>query len=183
MNAPQDLPSPDVDLLGVSPPEHGLPGRALMVLLYMAAPAAAFSWALTEWQREDPMPAVGFTAIVFAFGTYLAESLRRFECWSWFFTMPLLTGVVLTLLAVMADSAPREAVGFAGLCAPVAAWMHYLWTRRWQFWSDGPSRPAPRSERWVTPEWRAARLAGMARTRAGALEGAVHGTRPDTLSD
>lgn len=49
---------------------------------------------------------------------------------------------------------------------PVLGLIHYLWSRRLQFWADSPVYASRRpARRWVTPEWRAARLAGLASER------------------
>lgn len=186
MNPPQNLESADADLFGVSPPEHGVLGRALIVLIHCIIPAAGIvALIVRPWERGDRADMVVAGVVFLLWGAYVAECLRRFECWAWFFVMPLLLAVtVLPLLAMGAaafilirgGTPPSEVLGYGGLSIPLVAWIHYLWSRRWDFWSDPPSRARRRPERrWVTPEWRAARLA---RLGSVATSPRVKGARP-----
>jgi hypothetical protein len=182
MNPPQNLESIDADLFGVSPPEHGALGHVLIVVLHCLVPASFITWMVfAPDSRRALGDAVLMSAVLAMWGAFTAESLRRFECWAWFLLMPLLVvgsivcaGLVLTML-VRGDLPPPEAIGIGGLSVPLTASVRYLWTRRWQFWSDPPSRASRRPERrWVTAEWRAARLA-----RIGSGEARL--SRPDTF--
>lgn len=150
------------ELVGESPPEHDLRGRMLVLMLYACGGAAFLGMATL--MRELP-PAqwplfLLFGAFFFAVAAFIAEGFRRFECWAWFFVMGWL---ILPVAVVLLDPYELREAGTpaaAGFATFIAVWMHYLWSRRWQFWSD--PRIQPRARRRVTPEWRAARLARMA---------------------
>ncbi len=152
------------ELLGESPPEHGLPGRALILLIHAAgifSSAALFVGDNLSWtERAARLPFACLMAITIAL---LAEGLRRFDCIAWFFVMGTLGLTSFFLVIVLLDAPLRETVGMWGVFVFIAGWMHYLWSHRRPFWAEPPGRPSRhRPERWVTPEWRAARLARMA---------------------
>jgi hypothetical protein len=157
---PSDRALPE--LVGESPPEHDLRGRMLVLMLYACGGAAFLGMAML--MRELP-PAqrpllLLFGGFFFAVAAFIAEGFRRFECWAWFFVMGWLVlpvGFVLMAPYELREVGTPAAIGFGTF---IALWMHYLWSRRWQFWSDPRIAPPPR--RRVTPEWRAGRLARMA---------------------
>jgi hypothetical protein len=165
MDAKHSIPSPSTELLGESPPEHGLPGRALILLIHAAGTASSvglfigdnLSWA----ERAARLPFACLMAITIAL---VAEGLRRFDCIAWFFVMGSL-GLTLFFMVMIAlfDAPLRETAGAWGVFVFIVGWMRYLWLHRQPFWADPPTRPSRhRAERWVTPEWRAARLGRMA---------------------
>ncbi|HEX6040217.1 hypothetical protein [Longimicrobium sp.] len=170
MDAPRTPESPDLELLGVSPPEHGVAGHVLIALMYGAIPTAMLIAILVEPHPPGDWGMMVWTVILGALSAFIAESFRRFEAWSWFFLVLLVGRIVFEVVLVLDEVSPGEAAAIAGGCAPMLALVHYLWARRWQFWSDPPARASRSPERrWVTPAWRAARLARMADVHRRAL--------------
>jgi hypothetical protein len=91
---------------------------------------------------------------------YVANGLRRFECWAWFFVagslvMPL-PGVAWILFG---EPSPATTVTTSAAFMMLAGALHYLWVRRWDFWNDARLERRRKAPRAVPPEWRAARLA------------------------
>lgn len=149
-----------MELLGESPPEHGLVGRLLIIFLHTAG-LALYGIVFVELQAR--LPDMLLAAAIPATFSYLAESLRRFECWVWFAVMFTLCPLPLSLLVALDEGSLGDAALAAWFLAPVMGVIHYLWSRRHQFWADPPTRSSRRpAGRWVTPEWRAARLARIA---------------------
>lgn len=160
-----DLPLPE--MVGVAPPEHDIRGRILVLLIYGCG-AAAFAGLLVEgvYNGGGVMQCLVmalFGAGLFAAAAYLANGLRRFECWSWFFVvgwlaLPLATALDFLLRPDQPLSRPEAASAVAAVMMLLGA-IHSLWVRRWDFWEEPrleALRPRPRG---VTPAWRAARLA------------------------
>jgi hypothetical protein len=162
-----DPEAPLPDMLGVAPPEHDVRGRILILLIHGIG-AGVFGYALIAAALEtylllDCILSVSLGALAWASMAYLADGVRRFRCWSWFFVMWwLVPPWLVVLLALMFEPLGEQTVPtIAGAMTSTGA-VHYLWTRRWDFWADARlerRRPPPRA---VTPEWRAARLAGIA---------------------
>jgi hypothetical protein len=105
---------------------------------------------------------------MFGFGgaAYIAEGLRRFECWSWFFAMGWLVPWLAVLLDLLFRPLGEETVPALAGAMMLTGAVHYLWARRREFWTDAKLEARRPPRRAVTPEWRAARLA-----RIGAGEG------------
>lgn len=161
-------PTPDLpvhDLVAESPPEHAMPGRTLILLVHAVGWTAFVALAFSRPVSSETAALAVFGALFPLFGAYLGEALRRFECWSWFFAIPLLCAVGLTMLANVGGLPAWEAACAATFSIPLLGWIHYLWVRRWQFWSEWPARPRPVRRR-VSPAWRAARLARIGAGRA-----------------
>ena len=149
--------APLADMLGDVPPEHDLRGRLIVLAIYACG---ALLWVGFLFEAGPAMFLVG--ASVFAFAAFIARAVDRFACWSWFFlgawALLLLPGAVGVL--VYEDDAGQAAVISAAAVMLSLGALHYLWVRRWDFWTDTRlevRRPPP--PRAVTPEWRAARLA------------------------
>jgi hypothetical protein len=159
-----------MELLGESPPEHGLLGRVLILVLHCAG-LTLYAWLVFGGPaslQERAALATGALPIPLTCA-YLAESLRRFECWAWFALMFILCPSVLWLAAaILVDTPARQVPVMAWFMAPMVGLTHDLWSRRRQFWADPPVYASRRpARRWVTPEWRAARLAQIAAGAAG----------------
>jgi hypothetical protein len=170
MSAPTDPDLLSAQLLGESAPEHGLAGRTLILFIHCVG---VVSWLglvfLEPGSAGERLVLAGLGLAIPAGCAYLAESLRRFECWAWFFMMLWVVPVALGLLGVLAAGGQGEAASVSAGLVSAAGCIHYLWSRRLEFWADAHTRTSARpARRWVTPEWRAARLA-----RIG--NGAAHG--------
>ncbi len=79
----------------------------------------------------------------------------------------------------LGDFNRSKTVSAAAMAMMLLGALHYLWLRRWDFWTDARlerRRPPPRA---VTPEWRAARLARIA-AEAGRVRRTVS-PRPGAL--
>lgn len=180
MDAQHAAGSSGPELLGESPPEHGLPGRMLIVLLHVAG-IAGFAGlvaadGLTMAERGARVP---FALLVALLLGLLAEGLRRFDCSAWFFVMGTL-GLTGVFMGLALFHAPLETIGAWGVFVLIAGWMHYLWSHRGPFWADPPTRASrSRPDRWVTPEWRAARLARIG-DGSGGRSSAAH-SRAETV--
>jgi hypothetical protein len=148
-------------MLGKAPPEHDLRGRILVLMIY----ACGAMWVTVVFD----MPAgwegwlFGFVvgAPAFAVAAYIARAVNRFACWSWFFLAGWFALALLPIVGAFlyADLGEPESVTAAAGAMMLLGALHYLWLRRWDFWTDARlelRRPAPRA---VTPEWRAERLA------------------------
>lgn len=164
MDAQHPAESSAPELLGESPPEHGLPGRVLILLIHAVgifSSVCLFAGDDLSWaERAARLPFACLMAITIGL---LAEGLRRFDCSAWFFVMGTLGLTLFFMVIVVFDAPPRESVGATGAFALITGWMHYLWSHRQPFWADPPTRASRHpSERWVTPAWRAARLARIA---------------------
>jgi hypothetical protein len=168
MDAHADSARPLPDMLGEVPPEHDLRGRMLVLLIYACGTMlwAAFLLMGDTWGQRVVLFIVAVP--FFATAAFLARAVTRFECWSWFFVGGWFALVFLVIVAGFLVSA-FSPVGFTEAemmtAAPIAMMLlgalHYLWLRRWDFWTDAMlERRRPRL-RAVTPEWRAARLAGI----------------------
>jgi hypothetical protein len=179
-----DPPAPLPDMLGVAPPEHDVRGRILYLLIYgmgagvfalaLIAPASD-AYSLTEYVSFAMLGALGCASIA-----YLADGLRRFECRAWFFVMGWLAPAWLgTLLGLLFREFGEEVVPAVAGAMMMTGAVHYLWTRRREFWTDAKleARRPPRCV--VTPRWRAARLARIA-AEAGRVRRPVS-PRPGTL--
>lgn len=177
MDARTDSHAPLPDMLGIAPPEHDVRGRILVLLIHgigvtilgvaLVVPAAN--------EAEPGMRILSAAAGVLGVGSAvcLAEGLRKFRCWAWFFMMywlapPLLVSPLILLDGSLSRSEKATAAA-AGMM--VLGAVHYLWTRRREFLPDAKLESRRPRLRTVTPEWRAARLA-----RIGAETGRVRGT-------
>ncbi|HEX2079167.1 MAG TPA: hypothetical protein VHG08_15690 [Longimicrobium sp.] len=164
MDARAESTDPIGEMLGVAPPEHDVRGRILVLALYALGVAAGAGLVMST--ADEPggngwaLPVAG---ILFAGAAFVAEAVRRFACWSWFFV----AGWLVLLLLPMLDALAHEQLGPAELVSGTAAAMmlmgalHYLWLRRWDFWADprlDARLPPPRR---VSPQWRAARLSRL----------------------
>lgn len=170
------------EILGESPPEHGLAGHMLVLLIHSLG-GVGFLALMLDGSRSWPELAglFPFACIIPLSTAILADALRRFECWSWFFLMLALVGYVWTAAVVVSDLAV-DVAQVMSLSIPVMVWTRYLWVRRWQFWADSPTRPSQRlPNRRVTAEWRAARLARIGGAgQSSATASAGHRPVPDT---
>lgn len=160
MDERPDSHLPLAGMLGEGPPEHGLRGRALLALVYGCG-AWAFAASLrVDNGRADSLAAVLLGAMAFGVAVCVAEGLRRFRSWAWFFAagwLGLLCPVLLLAPGEMPWPAPVSYLaGVMGI-----GWIHSLWTRRGDFLPDERVEALRRRPRWVTREWRAARLARM----------------------
>jgi hypothetical protein len=179
-----DPAAPLPDMLGVAPPEHDVRGRILVLLIHGIG-AGVFGLALISPVLDRPgffdyVQFVTLGATAWASMAYLADGVRRFRCWSWFFVMWWLVPPWLAvLLALLFEPLGEQTVPTVAGAMTLTGAVHYLWTRRWEFWADAKleaRRPAPRA---VTPEWRAARLDRIA-ARAGRVRRTVS-PRPGAL--
>ena len=167
MHTSADPDRPLAEMMGVAPPEHDIRGQLLVLLLYGCGAASLGAsliapvldgMPLSAWSYALPLGLLGLGCAV-----YVAEGLRRFECWSWFFAMgwlvPPLAGLAFAVAHESTSTGERISCAAAGMTLLGA--IHYLWQRRWDFWVQ--PRPGARraARRRVTPEWRAARLAGI----------------------
>lgn len=102
-----------MDLLGESPPEHGLLGRLLILLLHCAGLTL---WGVIVFEGPGTLPlGMAIFALLIPFTcAYVAESLRRFECWSWFTLMFILCPAALGLFGdLLFDTSARQVPGMA----------------------------------------------------------------------
>jgi hypothetical protein len=168
MDGPTHPEAPLPDILGVAPPEHDLLGRVLILLIHTCA-AWVLALALVA-PVGDGRP-VGECVTMAALGglgcaalMYLAEGVRRFRCWAWFFVVAWLAlplpGVLAMLLSPIA-SMTEDVTSFAAGVMLIGG-LRYLWQRRWDFWVDARLDARFRAPRGVSAEWCAARRAQLA---------------------
>jgi hypothetical protein len=151
------------EMLGIAPPEHDVRGRILVLALYAFGTLSA---AVVITGAESPGERLPFAigaALLFGGAAFLAEAVRRFACWSWFFVAGWLVLLLLPMLdtLVFGRLGPAEAVSSAAAVMMLAGALHYLWVRRWEFWADArldARLPPPRR---VSSGWRAERLSGL----------------------
>lgn len=154
-------------MLGVAPPEHDVGGRILILLMHAFGVVILGAALAASMEGEVAPGAVILYAILGMFGlggaVYIAEGLRRFECWAWFFAMGWLVPPWLAVLfGLLFEPLGEETLATVAAGMMLTGAVHYLWARRREFWTNAKleaRRPPPRA---VTPEWRAARLAGIA---------------------
>lgn len=145
-------------MLGEGPPEHGLRGNTLVLLVYGCG-----AWVFAVSLKADGPPGARWSAallglMAFAIAAYVAGGLRRFRGWAWFFVVGWLVLLCPLFLLAPYDLPWSTPVSYlAGVT--MAASIHYLWIRRGDFWLDARIAALQRRPRWVTSEWRAARLA------------------------
>jgi hypothetical protein len=150
-----DPATPLPDMLGVAPPEHDVRGRILVLLIHGIG-AGVFGRALIAPALEplrllDYILSVTLGAMAWASMAYLADGLRRFKCWSWFFVMWWLVPPWLgVLLALLFDSFDAQTVPAVAGAMTLTGAVHYLWTRRREFWTDAKLE-ARRVRRTVSP--------------------------------
>lgn len=121
MDGPTHPEAPLPDILGVAPPEHGLLGRVLILLIHTCA-AWVLALALIAPAGDGrPVGECVTTAALGGLGCaalmYLAEGVRRFRCWAWFFVaawLALPLPGVLAMLMSPIDSLTEDATSFAG---------------------------------------------------------------------
>lgn len=166
MDAHADADRPLAEMMGVAPPEHDIRGQLLVLLLYGTGLAALAAALMVPVNFESNRPAwlvwAGLGAGGLGAAAFIAEGLRRFECWSWFFAMGWLVPPLSGLAFFIIDESPSTAATISSIAGGMTLLgaIHYLWQRRWDFWAQprAAALPAPRR---VTPEWRSARLAGI----------------------
>ncbi len=161
MDARTDSDLPLEGMLGEGPPEHGLRGQALIALVY-ACGAWVFALSLTvDNGRADSTGPMLLGVMAFAGCAFAAQSLRRFRCWAWFFVMGWLVLVFAPSLLLAAGDFPWPAPVSYAAGVMVIGWIHWLWTRRGDFLPDARIDALRRRQRWVTRDWRTARLTGL----------------------
>jgi hypothetical protein len=151
-------------MLGDVPPEHDLRGRMVVLMIYACG---AIAWGTVVFDMpgtwEDRLVRLVVGAPLFGFAWFMARAVERFACWSWFFlsawAVLLLPGAVGVLM-YEDDAGTAAVVSAAAIMLSLGA-LHYLWVRRWDFWADTRFERLRPRRRVVTPEWRAARLAGI----------------------
>jgi hypothetical protein len=169
VSAPESWENAAGAMLGESPPEHGLAGRLLVLAIPSLAMAGLLAALFTPGEHDVYRRGlIGAALAGVLFSGWIAASVRRFECWTWFLLMPVLAVWTIFVPTAFTVLRPGEAVGIASLAVPTAIWLHYLWSRRRAFWEDAPHRrrPAPPVRR-VTDGWREGRMARMAARRTG----------------
>jgi hypothetical protein len=170
MDARAESTDPIVDMLGVAPPEHDVRGRILVLALYGCG---VFGWGATVMINADTpalrLPVLVLGGLLFAGAAFIAEAVRRFACWAWFFVAGWLVLLLLPMLDVLffRELGPAEIVSSTAAAMMLMGALHYLWVRRWDFWVDArldARLPPPRR---VSPGWRAARLSGIGTASGG----------------
>jgi len=163
MDGHSDSARPLPEMLGDVPPEHDLRGRLIVLVIYACGAAAwvGISAAGEDWVTRLALLIV--TAPLFGVAAFIARAVQRFACWSWFFLgawavllLPAAVGVL-----VYEDDAGTAAVVSAAVVMLSLGALHYLWVRRWDFWTDARLDLRRQRPRAVTAEWRAARLASI----------------------
>lgn len=164
MDARAESTDPVAEMLGVAPPEHDVRGRVLVLALHSCGIVGAGAVVVINWHSSGLRLLVAILACLILAGTaFLAEAVRRFACWSWFFV----AGWLVLFLLPMLDALAHERLGRAEAVSGMAAAMmlmgalHYLWVRRWDFWADPRLEARLPPLRRVSPQWRAARLSGL----------------------
>ncbi|WP_420128885.1 hypothetical protein [Longimicrobium sp.] len=157
-----DAPLPE--MLGVAPPEHDARGH-ILVLLVHGMGATVLGWsvlapAYDAYEVGEWVLIVVLGVLVCAGIGYLADGMRRFKCWVWFFVMGWLVPAMAVGLGelLFGTLTPEDGIVIVGTMMVMGA-VHYLWARRREFWVDARLEARRPRHRSVTPEWRAARLA------------------------
>jgi hypothetical protein len=120
-------------MLGADGPELGLRGWSRVLTIYGCG--AMLFWALSSAEgtgSERLLPEL-IGAAMFAAAAFIAEGVRRYNCWAWFTVMGwLVLFFGPALLLYPADFAWPTPVSYA-LGVMTIGWIHWLWTRRGDF--------------------------------------------------
>ena len=161
MDQPADSPRPLAEMLGDVPPEHDLRGRMIVLVIYGLGAAA---WATLVLEMNDGwgvrLGAFIVGAVIFAPFAYIARAVQRFASWSWAFVGGWLLLFFLIAVTFIFDryGSTAERGGAVATAMTFLGGLHYLWLRRWDFWADERLERLRTRRRYVTREWRAARL-------------------------